>query len=347
MKIYIVPKAEGNKFWENVSKLGKVYMPFPLGENFYFSLTPPPKEKEVSLEGYRTIEPIKSFFFPAKAKVSEFGKEIESPREKIVLAGVRACDLHSLKILDYVFKEGDFKDPFYISRRENTFLIASDCTGAKEVCFCTYFRHSPYPIEGYDLAISFTREGMLVESGSENGEGFLKGLRLREASTQQMEERDLRRKEITQLVERQVKENKFPEVKNLCHIVEKGQQNPVWEEKAKVCVECGACNLVCPTCHCFLLSEEKEGDIFSRYQIWDSCQYKLFAQVAGGANPRKYLSERIRNRFNKKFDFFYKILNIYACTGCGRCIEGCLAKIDLREVLKKLEEPVSVSASQS
>ena len=64
--------------------------------------------------------------------------------------------------------------------------------------------------------------------------------------------------------------------------------------------------------------------------------YKRFARVAGGANPRAHLWERLRNRFEKKFDFFPEVSGHYACTGCGRCFSGCLAKIDIRKVLKDL-----------
>ena len=114
-----------------------------------------------------------------------------------------------------------------------------------------------------------------------------------------------------------------------------------WEGKKKSevnqveCVECGACNMICPTCHCFLLVDQSADDKFQRLKVWDSCLMKRFARVAGGANPRKHLGERLRNRFIKKFDFFPEILGIYACTGCGRCIETCLGDIDIREVLKE------------
>lgn len=347
-RLYFISERETSKFWDRVSELGKIYSPRSLEANFYFIKTAPQNFSAISLEGYRTSEPIKSFFFPAKSRVGELRREVPPSEEKVVLAGVRGCDLHSLKILDYVFKEGDFKDPFYISRRANTFIIGSDCTKTKEVCFCTYFGNMPYPTEDYDIVISPIDDGMLIEAGSEKGEEFLKDLIrpgfLKDASSDQIVKRDFQRQKIKDMVNIQVRETGLPGVDKLRAIVKKGRPNPVWEEKAKLCVECGACNMVCPTCHCFLLSDEKEKGAFSRYQMWDSCQYRLFSQVAGGANPRKYLSERIRNRFEKKFDFFKTILDIYACTGCGRCIEGCLAKIDLREVLKKLGESLPVPA---
>jgi len=92
----------------------------------------------------------------------------------------------------------------------------------------------------------------------------------------------------------------------------------------------------CPTCHCFLIFDEKKGDGFMRGRSWDGCQYKAFSRVAGGANPLQLRKQRLRNRYIKKFEFFPDNIDLYACTGCGRCIEGCPAEIDLREVFKKL-----------
>jgi NAD-dependent dihydropyrimidine dehydrogenase PreA subunit len=49
---------------------------------------------------------------------------------------------------------------------------------------------------------------------------------------------------------------------------------------------------------------------------------------------------RLRNRFEKKFDYFPKVNDLYACTGCGRCILACPGKIDIRKVLKRNVENV-------
>jgi Fe-S oxidoreductase len=92
----------------------------------------------------------------------------------------------------------------------------------------------------------------------------------------------------------------------------------------------------CPTCHCFLLFDSQRHNEYLRSRIWDGCQYKNFTRVAGGANALRFREQRLRNRYIKKFEFFPQNLDLYACTGCGRCIESCPAKIDLREIFKRL-----------
>jgi ferredoxin len=112
----------------------------------------------------------------------------------------------------------------------------------------------------------------------------------------------------------------------------------VWQEEALRCVECGACIMNCPTCHCFLLFDAKSKNEYLRSRIWDGCQYRNFTRVAGGANALKFREYRLRNRYIKKFEFFYERLNFYACTGCGRCIECCPGKIDLQKIFKRLAQ---------
>jgi sulfhydrogenase subunit beta (sulfur reductase) len=82
--------------------------------------------------------------------------------------------------------------------------------------------------------------------------------------------------------------------------------------------------------------KQHEDNVFIRARTWDGCQYKNFTRVAGGANPLMLRKQRLRNRYIKKFDFFSVNLGMYACTGCGRCIENCIAKIDLREIFRTL-----------
>ena len=118
--------------------------------------------------------------------------------------------------------------------------------------------------------------------------------------------------------------------------VEGSFDSELWSDFAENCVECGACNFICCTCHCFLLADGVDEDGKpARSKLWDACLFNGFARTAGGGTPRPFRAERLRNRFDKKFSFFPQVLGRYACDGCGRCTEACIAKIDIRDVLRR------------
>jgi Fe-S oxidoreductase len=112
----------------------------------------------------------------------------------------------------------------------------------------------------------------------------------------------------------------------------------------RTCVECNGCVFMCDTCHCFLLSDDSLSGNARRLRLWDGCLLKNFTKVAGGANPLRLRYMRLRNRYLKKFDFFISNLGYQACCGCGRCIEVCPGKIDIRRILRKLHEEKYIPA---
>ena len=63
-----------------------------------------------------------------------------------------------------------------------------------------------------------------------------------------------------------------------------------------------------------------------------------YAEVAGGANPRKSVGNRLRHRFMHKFSYFLERYGIDMCVGCGRCVDAEAGEMDIREVLQKLNE---------
>ena len=288
----------------------------------------------------RAFEPLKSFFFGARERVSEdFKPDIPASGQRpFAIVGVKACDLKGLKIHDHVLKNHDYQDPFYIKKRVENLIISADCTSTIDTCFCTAFDVKPYPQGDFDINLSQIGKGFAVDLGSEKGRQVLEAHSslFGEADENAKKVMKDRRAKMTSEVEKNVKENDIPGQDAYKGAVEKNYGSKLWQDEAKNCVECAACNTVCPTCHCFLLYDQKNEKKMMRLRTWDSCMVKDFARVAGGANPRPKLWERLRNRFEKKFDFFPKVADIYACTGCGRCISACPAKIDIRNVLKKL-----------
>lgn len=287
----------------------------------------------------RAVEPLKAFFFLAREQVAE-GFEAAAPgaaAKPACIVGVKACDLKGFKVQDSVFAEED-PDPFYVRVRKRNLIIAADCTCALDTCFCLALGVEPHPQDGYDLNLSAVNGGFLVEVGSEKGRQVVDAQSsfFEEARDDAVTKRDAQRARVAAEVQQNLAEQELPDQSRFEGIIERNFDAPIWADEAAACVECGACNTICPTCHCFLLYDQQDAQRMARFRMWDSCMVKDFARVAGGGNPREALWMRLRNRFEKKFDFFPKRAGIYACTGCGRCIAACPAKIDIRNVLKRL-----------
>jgi heterodisulfide reductase subunit C len=196
----------------------------------------------------------------------------------------------------------------------------------------------PYPQKDFDINLSEMDNGFLVEIGSKKGQKIVEenSSLFQGANDSFISRRDEKRKKVSGEVKSNIKENGIPGEELFDGIIERNYESDIWSDEARACVECGACTAICPTCHCFLLYDQKDEERMMRLRMWDSCMIKDYARVGGGSNPRPKLYMRLRNRFEKKFDFFPKVAEVYACTGCGRCVSACPAKIDIREVLKKL-----------
>ena len=324
---------------EGLKTAYQVFVPCKKGTyRFYKRYTSP--TDDIVIGEVRTTEPLKGFFTHAREKVAEdFNPEIPTEKNKpFAIVGVKACDLKGFLVQDQVYLNQSCKDPFYARAREDNLIISADCTLALDTCFCLALDHSPYPEGQFDINLSEVEGGFVVETGSPKGQQIIEKHKslFQEANPAILDEREERRKDIVAEVVSKIEENEVPYQEHYHGMVERNYNSGIWEEEAKSCVECGACNMICPTCHCFMLTDQKSGDQLARFRHWDSCMLRNFARVAGGGNPRSRLWMRLRNRFEKKFDFFPKVADFYACTGCGRCITACPAKIDIRRVLKRL-----------
>jgi ferredoxin len=113
--------------------------------------------------------------------------------------------------------------------------------------------------------------------------------------------------------------------------------NPVWESVAPQCVDCGICTFVCPTCHCFDIEDEGNPRAGERIRLWDACTFYGYTAAHAG-QPRPTHFRRYRQRIMHKFRYYPENFGRTLCVGCGRCIEHCPVKIDLRDVLEAVKE---------
>jgi len=345
MKQYFIGTAN---FFDLIAKLranSKVIAPVKFNEISRLVEINDKNISDIDIFGYRTVESYKSYLFKLIERVSRYFGHDEAPQGKnLTFLGVRACDLEALEVVDRVFGEGDFKDPFYLVDRKNILLIATDCTASGETCFCTMVGGKPYPTRYFDINLTPVIGGFAAEVGSDKGNALITenpGLFM-DADTSMLKNKDKIRQMVTALLDENNRNYRLKFKISDSHKV--NLTNKIWKTLTKDCVECSSCNFICPTCTCFLLVDEAGAPQNERFKEWDACLKGAYAKVAGGANPRGKLYERLQNRYHCKFDYSFDRLGRYTCVGCGRCIDGCAGNIDMRKIFVELEKQAPLTA---
>ncbi len=273
--------------------------------------------------------PLKMFFLPVRLNVTLF----KINAEKTIIIGAPSCDVEGLRLLDQIYLDDKFCDETYRSRRDNTILISSDCHMTRSFCHCTTYGINPYAERGCDISLSKDKEDIYLMTWSEKGNKLIEESFLPESVT---EINGLppsvvyaRKKSIETLA---ANNSKLPGTSVAGKRIE-SSGNGVWKKHSSKCVSCGACSAICPTCSCFLLID-RPG--FQKVRQLDTCQYPAFERVAGGEDPLRELRVRFKNRYMCKYVWKPQRFDAIACTGCGRCIDACIAKINKNEVIRDM-----------
>ncbi len=244
-----------------------------------------------------------------------------------LIFGLRPCDAASILVLDRVFG-GTPGDPYYMKRREKTFLVGLGCVRPGTACFCKAMGEGPFSMKGLDVMMTDIGQDVVLRASSEKGEFLLKKMDLPEASAVEMS----RVEEVMSEAEAVMEE--AMDLEALRAVLDCSIDDPLWLDMTEKCISCGICTYLCPTCHCFDVTDEGEDRWGERKRTWDSCQFPLFTLQASGENPRPTAKERYRQRIMHKFSFIPEEHGIVGCVGCGRCVTECPVNLDIRQILQ-------------
>jgi ferredoxin len=263
---------------------------------------------------------------------------IEKPERevrKLALVGVRACEIQAIAVQDRVLAQGAEKDPHYVDRRRDAFVIALNCGQAGGTCFCVSMKTGPRATSGFDLALtellSEKRHDFLVEVGSERGRALLGRVPHRPA-----EEVDLRTAE--RVVERTARSmGRSLETEGIKELLYENLEHPRWDDVAQRCLACTNCTMVCPTCFCTTVEDvnDLKRETAERRRVWDSCFTLDFSHVHGGS-VRSTIKSRYRQWLTHKLGTWIDQFGTSGCVGCGRCITWCPVGIDITEEVRAI-----------
>ena len=282
---------------------------------------------------------IKDFLFPQTETVMLYtirktGVEIQDAKPDgaafpdTVILGARPCDAAGMASLRSVFTWQGEEDPLFLERLARTTIVTLACVRGDACCFCTSVGLAPDAPAGSDLLLRETVAGHFsVEAVTDKGTQLL----ARWAPFFEEGAEALRPVVPPPVIERSNVEKMLGWLSDPANYT-----HDVWTEHAAQCLGCGACTYVCPTCHCFDLTDEGTAYQGDRRKNWDACQFDHFAAHASGHNPRALQSQRWRNRFMCKFHFYPTKFSAAGCVGCGRCIRVCYVGLDIAEMMEKV-----------
>ncbi|MFO7877693.1 MAG: 4Fe-4S dicluster domain-containing protein [Desulfovermiculus sp.] len=320
------------------------------------SFVPFEPQNELVLE-HKTTAPPKQAVFPQTETLLKYrySKDPEHPetqsleiketlpQDQAVVFGCRPCGARGFVIYDRVFDTDKITDPYYKARRENTAFITLACDTAENTCFCHWVGSHPADPEGSDIVLYPVDGGYVAESITKRGQELLDQAPGREATSKQEEEA----RSIQARVGKELGE--APDISTVpARLLQLFDNLDFWNDVSAKCISCGACTYLCPTCYCFNITDEASGLTGKRIRTWDNCMSYLFTLEGSGHNPRMTKAHRLRNRVGHKFSYYPELHEgLFACCGCGRCIQHCPVAVDIREIILRAKESAdeqSVSA---
>ena len=311
------------------------------------------KDAQVLLKYANSHRPPKGLVFPqnevflkyetSKAPTGTKGKlkvkEVRPQMAETVLFGIRPCDARALAILDKVFSAPN-TDVYYWDRRTKVALVGMACTEPAVNCFCTSVGGDPAGTEGLDVRLTEVWGGYYVEALTKKGVELLSSPEIEAVKDGQREKAETVHKEAHKEFARSHKGSVI-EPKEMAQLLTGKFDDPYWDEVARKCIGCGACTYLCPTCHCFDISDEGSPTKGRRVRTWDTCQFADFTLHTSGHNPRPLKKSRIRQRVFHKFKYMPENLGTIGCVGCGRCISMCPMNMDIFKVIFDMKDSAS------
>jgi ferredoxin len=320
-----LPKKGLGGFLAQIGRSYKIHSPKKRGMEWFFE-----ENAEPDLDGYANCAiSAREFFLPrreilAKIEGENVVEQADASKPRLIF-GARPCDARAIALLDKVFNWDNLVDPYFKKNRDNTVLAVLACGKPQTACFCSSVGGGPDDRTGADIFMEEEGDSLIIEALTKKGEDILARIE-KPLSAAPAGKKTASKKQAAMKAD----------AKKVSERLDGAFSEKFWADISETCLGCGACTFLCPTCHCFDITDEVGRSGGARVRSWDCCAFPLFTLHGSGHNPRPSSTERLRQRVMHKFNYTVKNFGEIFCVGCGRCVRKCPACIDLREAAETI-----------
>ncbi|MBU1132609.1 4Fe-4S dicluster domain-containing protein [Patescibacteria group bacterium] len=317
--------GELQKFVENLLSDNIVYAPMKKEAKVFVS--PINNFAEIDWTSELPANSFKSVFLPPEEILwKNAGKKFKTAfaSKKTIALAMNVLDLQAFTLFEHVFE----KDIYYQRRRQNTFVVGF--TAGLPDDFRKYkIFHADYEenvLEHliFDIFIEKQKNGNFIFfSGSEKGQKLL-------------EENNVKDYEHIEFAGLVPESGMNPRLIANRKAVELSFNDKLWDELAEICLACGKCSVVCPTCFCFNLEDDPQLNGVERKRQWTSCFYPEFSKICGNKKELAEVKKKLYFWYYHKFVRIPEELSYYGCVSCMRCFNVCPVGINIAANLQRL-----------
>lgn len=278
--------------------------------------------REIDYSGKIPLNSWKHLFFPPCEKLFDYQKNFKKAKTdypRVCAFNMTVLDLKALGLYDLVFED----DPYFQERRRQILVCGLSVGAPNQENFADFklfslkleediLEHLPF-----DIFLEKSKSGdFRVYAGSEKGQSILEKNKVK----------DYENVQFAGLIPEEGPDQKMLELEK---VVKKSKSHKLWDEIDKICLACGKCSMVCPTCFCFDTEDEAQEKSVNRRRVWGNCFYPEFTEIAGKQNYTETVKKKIQFWYEHKFVRIPAEYKVPGCVSCNRCSQVCPVGIDI------------------
>lgn len=283
---------------------------------------------QIDWSGAMPENPWKEILLPHTERIFDIDgeklKATKSQQPPTMCLGMNVLDLKALALFDAVFAN----DAYYQNRRDRLMIIGYSADWPNDYkkykVFSHKFEEDILEHIPFDIFIARIAGNKLkFYSGSDRGR------RLLEKSGQL----DFTNIKFAGAIAEEGPDKRMLAIEKK---IAKSTEHALWDELDKICLACGKCSIVCPTCFCFNLNDKVDPNDPRRNRVRGNCFYNDFSKIAGGFQELNTVKKKIYFWYIHKFLRIPHEYKIPGCVSCGRCVRACPVGIDIVKNIAKI-----------